>query len=203
MRRLTVLLLAVVLLSGCAGAPPDPPATPPAPAAESTLSAARLESAPRPPTEEEILAAYRRAEEAWGWFCRDPLPDSGETLRVESTVYRRVDRPGLETVGDLRAYLRGLFSAELTDSLLSTGEPTPLYQDIDGALYVSLTPQSGDSGRGQAQVGVVPVDSQSYALEVSVELLDGRGNVTGLECWSFPYAYVDQRWVFTDFQLVT
>jgi hypothetical protein len=36
-----------------------------------------------------------------------------------------------------------------------------------------------------------------------VELLDStRTAVTGLECWSFSYAYVDGRWVFTDFQLV-
>lgn len=209
LRRLMVIFLAAVLLSGCAGAPRETPAQVPdaapaaAAAAESTLSAAQLEAGPRPLTEEEVLSAYRRAEEAWAWFCRDPLPDSGETLRLEGAVYRKVDSPGLETAGDLRAYLRGLFSAELTDSLLSAGDPAPLYRDIDGVLYVSLEPQSGEDRRGGTQVGVVQVDGWSYALEVSVELLDGQGNVTGVECWSFPYAYVDGRWVFTDFQLVT
>lgn len=200
MKRRICLWLMILLLSGCGV---DAPAAPePSEAEQGGLSAARLEADPRPLTEEEILAAYRRAEEAWGWFCREPLPDSGETLRLEGCVYRRVDCPGMETADDLRAYLRGLFSAELTDRLLSMGEDCPLYRDIEGALYVSFTGAPGDSARGDAQVAVVPGEG-AYSLEVSVELLDGRGGVTGLECWSFPYAYVDGRWVFTDFQLVT
>lgn len=195
------LWLILLLLSGCAGdAGPAEPAAPP----EEDLSATQLEADPRPLTEEEILAAYRRAEEAWGWFCREPLPDSGETLRLEGGTYRRVDYPGMESVDDLRAYLRGLFSAELTDRLLSMGDGRPLYRDVEGALYVSFAGRDRDGSRGEAQAGVVPSeDGRSYFLEVSVELLDGRGGVTGLECWSFPYAYVDGRWVFTDFQLVT
>lgn len=204
MRRLTVIsLAAALLLAGCAEAPARIPGDAAPAEPESTLSAAQLETAPRPPTEEEVLAAYRRAQEAWGWFCRDPLPDNGETLRRDGAVYRRVDSPGLETAGDLRAYLRGLFSTELTDSLLAAGDPAPLYRDIGGALYVSLEPWTGEDLRGGSQVGVVRVDDASFALEVSVELLDGQGGVTGVECWSFPYAHVDGRWVFTDFQLVT
>lgn len=202
MRRGICLWLIILLLSGCTGAAADTPEKSAAPAEEG-LSATRLEADPRPLTEEEILAAYYRAEEAWGWFCREPLPDSGETVSLEGGTYRRVDYPGMETVEDLRSYLRGLFSPELTDRLLSTGEDRPLYRDIEGALYVSFTGQPRDSGRGGTQVSVVQSDAGSYSLEVSVELLDSRGGVTGLECWSFPYAYADSRWVFTDFQLVT
>lgn len=202
MRRGICLWLMILLLTGCSGgtvAAPEESAVPP----EEGLSATRLEADPRPLTEEEILAAYHRAEEAWGWFYREPLPDSGETVRLEGGVYRRVDFPGMETVGDLRAYLRGLFSSELADRLLSAGDARPLYRDIEGALYVSFTGHARDSDRGEAQVSVVQADVRTYSLEVSVELLDGRGGVTGLECWSFPYAYEDGRWVFTDFQLVT
>lgn len=202
MRRGICFLLTILLLSGCTGAAAPAPEEPAAPAEEG-LTATRLEADSRPLTEEEILSAYYRAEEAWGWFCREPLPDSGETVRLEEGTYRRVDYPGIETADDLRAYLRSLFSPELTDRLLAAGDACPLYRDIEGALYVSFTGQARDSGRGGAQVSVVQTDARTYSLEVSVELLDGRGGVTGLECWSFPYAYVDGRWVFTDFQLVT
>lgn len=204
MKRRVWLLLLLLFLSGCgnAAAPAPAEADEPPQAPEAGLSATLLESQPRPPMEEEILAAYYRAEEAYGWFDLAPLPSSGETVRLHGASYRRVDHPGMESEDDLRAYLRSLFSAELTDRLLSLGGERPYYQDVDGALHVSFSGRERDSGKGAAQVEVVQVDSQNYSLEVSVELLD-ESAVAGLECWSFPYAYVDGRWVFTDFQLVS
>ncbi len=204
MKRRVWLLLLLLFLSGCgsAAAPAPAEAEEPAPAVEAGLSATLLDSQPRPPMEEEILAAYYRAEEAYGWFDLAPLPSSGGTVRLHGASYRRVDRPGMESEDDLRAYLRSLFSAELTDRLLSLGGERPYYQDVDGALHVSFSGRERDGGKGASQVEVVQVDSQSYSLEVSVELLD-ESDVAGLECWSFPYAYVDGRWVFTDFQLVS
>lgn len=197
-RHVCPWLLALCLLSGCGSAAAPPPAAEAETGAE--LSAAQLEEEPRPPMEEEILAAYCRAEEAYGWFDLAPLPSGGETVRLDGAVYRRVDYPGLETLDDLRAYLRSLFSAELTDSLLALG----YYRDVDGALCVAFSGRERDAGKGASHVEAVQADCRTYSLEVSVELLDPtRDAVTGLECWSFPYAYVDGRWVFTDFRLVS
>lgn len=209
-KQVCLWLLLSCLLSGCgtAAAPSsaaeEEGAVPAwAPASGAGLSATQLEAEPRPLLEEEILAAYYRAEEAYSWFDLAPLPDSGETVRVDGAAYRRVDYPGMETLDDLRAYLRNLFSAELTDYLLSLGGGTPYYQDVDGALHVSFSGRDRDGSKGASQVEAVRMDGQAYSLEVSVELLDStRTAVTGLECWSFSYAYVDGRWVFTDFQLV-
>ena len=42
-----------------------------------------------------------------------------------------------------------------------------------------------------------------YSVKVTASLLGEDGvTVTGLECWSFPYVFEEDRWVFTDFQLV-
>lgn len=207
-KRVLLWLLALCLLSGCgSAAAPAPAETAPVQApetADAALSATQLASEPRPLMEEEILAAYYRAEEAYGWFDLSPLPSGGEAVQLDGADYYQVDYPGMETLDDLRAYLRRLFSAELTDQLLALGGGSPYYRDVDGALYVSFSGRERDGGKGASQVEAVQMDSQTYALEVSVELLnEARDAVTGLECWSFPYAYVDGRWVFTDFQLVS
>lgn len=212
------LFLLLVLPAGCSGgadcgraaeAPPVraeeavPASAQTAEPEDAALSAAKLEEAPRPLTEEEILTAYFLAEEAWGWFDLSPLPDTGETAQVDGVVYRRVDVLGMEDLEDLRTYLRSLFSSELTDRLLSAGGSHPLYRDIDGSLYVSFKGRSRDENKGTVQVEINRLDEETYSLEVSVDLVDSeRGAVTGLECWSFPFAFVDGRWVFTDFRLV-
>ena len=77
MKRWSVLFLALALwaLAGCGGPAADEAAAGEAPSvfaeasapdAEGGLSAARLEGQARPLTDEEIQAAYFRAEEAYG-----------------------------------------------------------------------------------------------------------------------------------------
>ena len=47
------------------------------------------------------------------------------------------------------------------------------------------------------------MDDASYSVNVVVDLLGEDGQtVVGLESWSFPYVFLDDRWVFTDFRLV-
>ena len=47
------------------------------------------------------------------------------------------------------------------------------------------------------------LDEVSYSVNVMVDLLGEDGEtIVGLESWSFPYAFVDDRWVLTDFRLI-
>ena len=46
----------------------------------------------------------------------------------------------METLADLRAYLRGLFSEELTEALLSSGGEAPLYRDVGGGAVRTARP---------------------------------------------------------------
>lgn len=210
--RWTALLLAVLLLTGCAAGGEIAPrgaagaaasfAAQPEGEEAGDLTAAEELASPRILTEEEVLAAYYRAEEVCGWFERSPLPDNGEILTIDGIDYRRVDVPGMEKLEDLRTYLRGVFTSELTEQLLAQGDDHPLYREVDGALYVSFTGRSRTQGKGGAALQVNSSSDGGYMVDVNVDLLDENGNVVGLECWSFPYAFVDGRWVFTDFELV-
>ncbi len=215
---LPALLLVALLLAGCAGQAPAadgtgaergaPAETASVPGPEAApggepLSAAQIAAAPRPLSEEEIVTAYNRAVTAYGWFVLTPLPDTGEVVLQDGAAYRRVAFRGMEELEDLRTYLNGSFSPEVTERLLAAGDERPMYRDIDGALYVTGTGRSRDAGKGAVQVLPEEVAPGEYSVHVTVELLDGdQTTVTGLEYWSFPYVFTGDRWVFTDFRLV-
>ena len=215
-RRTVPLLLAFLLLTGCAGktaapgkadAPTEVQRASAAPEeaeyrGEAVFTASQTEAQARPMTEEDVLAAYERAEMVYAWFTGDTLPTGEESITLDGKIYRRVEYPGIDNMEDLRTYLRGSFSQEVTDRLLATGGDQPLYQDIDGALYAAPTGRSSENTRGEVQLRVEQTGETAYVVNVTVDLLDTAGNVVGVECGSIPYELEGGRWVFTDFQLL-
>lgn len=168
-----------------------------------TLVMEQVQDTSRQLVDEEILNAYQRAEKMCSWFELTPLPIGGESRVVDGHTYWRVDYPGVETMSDLRAYLRSVFSPELTDRLLATGGDTPLYVELDSALYVTAGGRERDPLKGNLTTQVEQVDNTSYCVNVTVDLLAAdETTVTGVECASFPYELVDGQWVFTDFWLL-
>ena len=147
-----------------------------------------------PLTDEEIQAAYFRAEEAYGWFSLETLPCGEKTQTIDGWLYYPVEYPGMENLADLRAYLRGLFSEELVDALLASGGAHPLYQDVDGALYVLPTSRERDESKGQADIQIKPYGQAGYSVIVEVDLLaDGGSTVTGVESHAFLYEFLEDR----------
>lgn len=158
-----------------------------------------------PPTDDEILAAYKQAAEAYGWFDLASMPCSGEPVTAGGQLYQKVDYPGITSLEDLKTYLGELFSAELVTRLLPEDQTPPLYLDVDGALYVRPFARGADLTKGAATAAVEKVSDTYYLVNVSVETLaDDLQTVTGVECTSFPYQLLENgRWVFTDFRLVS
>lgn len=208
MRREIAAVLLALLLAGCA-APSQEEAAAPAPAVQApaaqaeSIQSSMVEFSARPLLEPEILAAYERAVRVYGWFDLAPLPVSGESAVVDGRTCYRVEMDGIGNLEDLRAYLRGVFSRELTDRLLDGETARIQYREVDGALYVSGGRRDRDARAGEVRIEPERIDETSYAVNVLVDLLDDGGEtVVGLESWSFPCAFVEDRWVFTDFRLV-
>ena len=208
MRKMLSALLSALLLTGCAApageaasasAPVSAARSDSAPAARvENMTSSMVESSARPMPEEEVLAAYERAQRVYGWFDLAPLPTVGEALTVNGRAYYRVDMEGMEELEDLRTYLRGVFSQELDG-----GSARIQYRDVNGVLYAAGDIRDRDAGKGQVQVEVERLEDGLYFINVTVDLLgEDRETVVGLESWSFPYAFVEDRWVFTDFRLV-
>lgn len=209
--RLLAVLLCLWGLAGCGALPAAeqsgdeaPPAVEAAaPETDGGLSAAMLEREARTLTEEEVRAAYDRAETAYGWFYLETLPSGPQTQEVDGWTYERVVYPGMENLADLQAYLRGLFSEEMVDDLLAVGGSHPLYRDVDGVLYVLPSGRERDPSKGAAVIQVEYTGETAYSVDVTVDLLDENGEtVTGVECYAFPYEFVEDHWVFTDFRMV-
>lgn len=161
-----------------------------------------MESEARPLSDEEILDAYSRAETLYAWFDLEPLPGAGPAVITDGALYRQVDREGIQTMEDLRTCLRTVFSQDLTERLLDTGGDVPLYRDIEGVLCVTGSGRDRLPGKGGVQSWVERSEEGDYTVSVTVDLLDEDGSVTGLEYWSFPYEFEEDRWVFTEFRLV-
>ena len=167
-----------------------------------TLTATQTEQSARPLTQEEVLAAYDRAVAAYTWFDLTPLNSAGESQTVNGRVYRKVEKAGLETMEELRGYLRTIFSEELTERLLATGGETPLYIEIDGQLWAAVNGgRRRDASKGAVTLQVSQKSETEYEVNVTTDLLED-GEVSGVQCCGFPYQWVDDRWVFTEFELV-
>jgi len=208
MRGLIAGLLLLALM-GCAvpagveapdASAPDTPVECPE---EGSMQASMVEESARPLTESEILAAYERAQLLYGWFDLASLPASDETAVWDRETYHRVEMEGIEDLEDLRTCLRSVFSRELTDRLLNGETGRVRYRDIDGALFVSGVPREPDAGKRPSRVEVEQLEETLYSVNVLVDLLDEDGEaVVGVESWSFPFAFEEDRWVFDDFCLV-
>jgi len=209
MRGLIVGLLLLLTLLGCAAPEKLEAAGASVPGSRSeaperkNMQASMVEESARPLMESEILAAYERAQQLYGWFDLAPLAASDETAVWERESYQRVETEGFENLEDLRTCLRSVFSRELTDRLLNGEAGRVRYRDIGGALFVSGAPREPEAGKRPSRVEVEQLEETLYSVNVLVDLLDEDGEaVVGVESWSFPFAFEEDRWVFTDFCLV-
>lgn len=183
---------------------PIPEATPaPTPVSTPTVSAEPQPDDEGAPSDEEVLEAYRLAQEAFSWFQVAPMSfDASDSREVDGTLYYRVDYPGINSLSVLRGYLKSLFSDALVERLLPYDGTQ--YIEVDGVLYVQDGGRGTDIYRGMEYTQVVRSDNPNrLVVRATVEIVDPEqeGAVTGTETYEFPYEKVGERWIFTDFSL--
>lgn len=186
-------------------AEPDPEVTP----TSSPAPVPQVSDTPAPaaegPTDEEVLEAYRRAQEAYSWFQVTPISfDPEDSREVDGAVYYRVEYDGINSLSTLRGYLKSLFSDALVDTLLPYDGTQ--YIDINGVLYVQDGGRGTDIYRGAEYTQVMRENNPNrLVVRVTVEIVDPEQNgaVTGSETYDFPYEKVGDRWIFTDFSLTS
>lgn len=178
---------------------PEPTATP------SSTPEPTATPEPARPTDEEVLAAYRAAYEAYTWFDLATLPlDYEAPPRGENGEYYPVADERFPNMDALRGYLKGLFSDEVVDRLLPMdGEH---YVEIDGALCAMDGMRGTNENSGTVTQTVVWPEEGGDTLctvHVEVELLWEEENYPeGKRAYDFPYQKVGDKWVFTHFESI-
>lgn len=183
--------------------PTPTPEPTPEPTAEPTPTPIPTPEQLSRPTDEEVLAAYRAAQEAYDWFNLATLEGHQDgKMEYQGFLYARVADERFPNMDSFRGYLKTLFSDEVVDGLLPVDGQQ--YVEIDGQLYVLEGGRGTDVTKGAVTLSVVwPQEEEPLACTVraEVELLDEEtlSTVVGNEAYEFPYQKVGDKWVFTWF----
>lgn len=129
---------------------------------------------------------FDRAAQAYGWFYTASLPTKpyeptdAVTPPVEEgeLVYQQVDYPGLNSMLELRTYLKTLFSDEIVDTLLGLN----YYVEQEGVLYAAQF----------AGTFALPQGPATVMRESNTRILYSREA-------DYVYELVGDRWLFTQF----
>lgn len=203
-KRLAILAgIGVLLLAaGCSAMRPQTGAA--AGAGVKTVQKSSVQTTYTPPDREQVRNAYDRAVDAVGWFQSGTMPCTGSTVSLESGVYRKVSYAGVESLNDLKNYLRGLFSEELVDSLLTKkidGEACR-FLEKSGVLYELQRELPVRERTGRVKVSVRRRSARRYEVDVQTQLLAADGKtVTGVKYNACFFEKQEEKWIFTNFDL--
>lgn len=203
---LSGILLLLILFTGCGSLSASPKSAANTSSQNGTASSVQdssIQANPASLTKAQVLNAYDRAATAVEWFRSGNMPCSDETVRVDDKLYRKVKYAGIETMEDLKTYLRGIFSEDLVEKLTGSKNQTPpRFRDVQGSLYEMRQESKDEDSWGRVKLLVKKSGSTRYVVNVTAELMKkDRKTVKGVECNSFPYERVNGRWVFTNFEL--
>lgn len=154
----------------------------------------------------DMIAVYKNAVEAYGWFDLTILPTSDTFREYNGTLYAKVTDDNFKTLSDLENYLRTLFSDSIVRDLLNPKNGLEKYRDFDGALYAIPADRGSDITKGEEKYEIVSKSASKIIFRITVEVLgewdSNKQPITGYETHDFTYEKIDGRWVFTTFSLV-
>lgn len=205
MRRSRFLLagtIALLMTASCA-VPGQPDTKPGSTVQSMQKSSVQTENAPS--DRDQVQDAYDRAVTAVGWFRSGSMPCSGEAVSMKSGLYREVSYAGIESMDDLKNYLRGLFSEKLVSSLFAekVDGKSARFLEVDGKLYELQKIPENRENTGDVQVLVRKKNAARFEVDVQTQMLAADGKtVTGVKYNAYFYEKQDGKWVFTNFDLM-
>ncbi len=179
---------------------PEPPPT--LPPEEAPLPEPVPSEEPERPSDEMVLEAFRDAEEIYNWCYYTDFPkDREDVLLRPNGEYHRVLHPELNSVDELRFYLKTLFSDELVDALVGSVEYPKFLDGENGGLYVYDIDGRPDDYGPKERTSLLVIWSEEEPVRCTVQVVQRTGypEEEAEQTYEFPYQKVGDKWVFTDF----
>ncbi|MEG0752084.1 MAG: hypothetical protein RR998_02020 [Oscillospiraceae bacterium] len=166
-------------------------------------------AAAKTPTQDEVVAAYKKASTAYSWFAINTIPVDGENQKkIGEMTYQRVKFEGINSMAELRSYLLTMFTDEMTAKILAMDSDTanPRYQDVDGVLYALPSARGANILLSEERFSLVTKDATNIVLVVEVDEYDNpeTKNIVNTIKHEFNYTAVDGKsdWRFSTFESV-
>ena len=141
---------------------------------------------------------YYQAQEAKSWFTTyaDISRESTCSVRVGDNTYSRVYSDRFKTLKDMDNYLRTLFSDKIVGDLLAS----KTFISIDGQLYASES-AGGFNALKVKDTHIEKISDSKYGYYVDLieTFPDDTDEGKTVYTIQYPYEYVYDHWVFTDF----
>lgn len=194
-KKIVRVMLVLLILQSLAACSPSE-----APTSVEVAEVSSDEDMTEVPTDEEAKLAYEKAREAYSWFDLTTMNvDANSQKEYNGDIYMKVNQNGIQSLSDLEAYLRNIFSDEIVDSLLETNR----YIDIDGALYAIPADRGTNIFAGEEHHKIIRESDRKIIYEVTVDIMDENfEKVVDKEVYSFSYEFIEGKWIFTNFNLV-
>ena len=154
------------------------------------------------PTDSEIKASYHKAVEAFSWFDMTTMPhDENQTVNENGRLYVRVLYDGINTLSDLYAYLRNIFTVEVINEMFNIIPNR--FREFNGVLYVLGGDRGGDITRGDETHEIIRECDDRIIYRITVDVLDWDTleEVVDTVVYDFVYTLVDGQWLFSNFNL--
>lgn len=151
------------------------------------------------PDDAQIREAYKKAEEAFGWFDLSTMKcDLDDSKQYNGFDYYRVTHDTIKTYAQLVDYLNTLFTDRVVSNLLN--ENQNLYVDIGGALYTLNASRGVDNTKGNETHEIIREGDTKIVYRVKIEVVDvDTRSIEGYEVHNFNYEYIDGKWLFSNF----
>ena len=156
------------------------------------------------PTDAEVEAAYRKADEAFRWFTYTTMPLAEDTITRDGTTWQRVDFPGVTSFDELRDYLMTIFAPNIAAGLVSAEMMEDHYREFDGVLYAHAADGVPGLCFGGTSSEIIRNDDGTITYRVTTDVLDEETftEVVEQRVHNLTYANTQGTWVFIWFENV-
>lgn len=153
-----------------------------------------------------IEEKYAKAKEACFWFEVSSMPpaenhaDMNNIKEIDGQYYYKTGTENINSVAELEAYLKTLFSDEIVEKLMTMNGIQ--YIDIDGELWGVDASRGTNINVGNTIFSISEKTDDKIVYTANVEIINPEsGETESVEAYDYVYEKTDDGWKWTKFTI--